>query len=112
MQFDEATTGGFFAPDVSKPDDTFFEKMKDKFKQHGYKLPFIVFWNVGYGNTKPVVKTTKNTILVSGFSQNIFNSICNLDLDDLENYTPLKALLEILESDRYKAIEGLYQTTD
>ncbi|WNM54168.1 RNA-binding protein [Staphylococcus phage S-CoN_Ph16] len=112
MQFDEATTGGFFASDVPKPDDTFFEKMKHKFKQHGYKLPFIVFWNVGYGNTKPVVKTTKNTILVSGFSQNIFNSICNLDLDDLEKYTPLKALLEILESDRYKAIEGLYQTTD
>lgn len=111
MQFDEAT-GSYGFHSVPTPDDTFFEKMKHKFEQHGYKLPFLVFWNVGYGNTKPVVKTTKNTILVSGFSQNIFNSICNLDLDDLENYTPLKALLEILESDRYKAIEGLYQTTD
>lgn len=107
MQFDEAT-GSYGFHSVPTPDDTFFEKMKHKFEQHGYKLPFLVFWNVGYGNTKPVVKTTKNTILVSGFSQNIFNSICNLDLDDLENYTPLKALLEILESDRYKAIEGLY----
>lgn len=111
MQFDEAT-GSYGFHSVPTPDDTFFEKMKHKFKQHGYKLPFLVFWNVGYGNTKPVVKTTKNTILVSGFSQNIFNSICNLDLNDLENYTPLKALLKILESDRYKAIEGLYQTTD
>ena len=111
MQFDEAT-GSYGFHSVPTPDDTFFEKMKHKFEQHGYKLPFLVFWNVGYGNTKPVVKTTKNTILVSGFSQNIFNSICNLDLNDLENYTPLKALLEILESDRYKAIEGLYQTTD
>lgn len=112
MQFDEATSSSFFRSDIPKPDDTFFEKMKHKFKRHGYKLPFIIFWNVGYGNTKPAVKSTKNTILVSGFSQNIFNSICNLNLDDLENYTPLKALLEILESDRYKAIEGLYQTTD
>lgn len=111
MQFDEAT-GSYGFHSVPTPDDTFFEKMKHKFEQYGYKLPFLVFWNVGYGNTKPVVKTTKNTILVSGFSQNIFNSICNLDLNDLENYTPLKALLEILESDRYKAIEGLYQTTD
>lgn len=111
MQFDEAT-GSYGFHSVPTPDDTFFEKMKHKFEQHGYKLPFLVFWNVGYGNTKPVVKTTKNTILVSGFSQNIFNSICNLDLNNLENYTPLKALLEILESDRYKAIEGLYQTTD
>lgn len=111
MQFDEAT-GSYGFHSVPTADDTFFEKMKHKFEQHGYKLPFLVFWNVGYGNTKPVVKTTKNTILVSGFSQNIFNSICNLDLNDLENYTPLKALLEILESDRYKAIEGLYQTTD
>lgn len=111
MQFDEATVS--YGPhSVPTPDDTFFEKMKHKFEQHGYKLPFLVFWNVGYGNTKPVVKTTKNTILVSGFSQNIFNSICDLNLNDLENYTPLKALLEILESDRYKAIEGLYQTTD
>lgn len=112
MQFDEATSSSFFRSDIPKPDDTFFEKMKHKFKRYGYKLPFIIFWNVGYGNTKPAVKSTKNTILVSGFSQNIFNSICNLNLDDLENYTPLKALLEILESDRYKAIEGLYQTTD
>lgn len=111
MQFDEAT-GSYGFHSVPTPDDTFFKKMKHKFEQHGYKLPFLVFWNVGYGNTKPVVKTTKNTILVSGFSQNIFNSICNLDLNDLENYTPLKALLEILESNRYKAIEGLYQTTD
>lgn len=112
MQFDQATTPYFFGQPVSKSDDTFFKKMKSKFELYGYELPFIVFWNVGYGDTKPVVKTTKNTILISGFSQNIFNSISNLDLDDLENYTPLRALLETLDSDRYKAIEGLYQTTD
>lgn len=87
---------------------TFFDKMKEKYESKGYKLPFLVFWNIGYGNSTPVVENTKNTILVSGFSKNVFNTIFNLDFNELNNYTPLNALLETLNSDRYKVIEDLY----
>lgn len=100
MQMNEAT---------GRTSETFYEKMRRKYEDSGYELPFIVFWNIGYGDTKPVVENTKNTIMLSGFSQNIFDSIFNLDLEDLQNYTPIKALLEILNSDRYKMIEELYK---
>lgn len=110
MQFDEAVgqSGYWGSRTLPTINDTFFNIQKEKFKQAGYELPTLIYWNIGNGNTKPVVENTKNTLLVSGFSQNIFNSIFNLDLDDLENYTPLKALLEVLEQDRYKDIEDLY----
>lgn len=98
MQYDNAVTNG----------DSLYEHMRKEYDKHGYQLPTVVFWNIGYGNTQPVVESTKNTLLVSGFSQNIFNTVFNLDLDDLENYTPWKALVETLENPRYKVIEDLY----
>ena len=33
----------------------------------------------------------------------------DLDLDDLENYTPEKVLLETLNSERYKDVEKLFE---
>lgn len=110
MQFDEAIGADGYYSRTTLPtiNDTFFNIQKEKFTQAGYELPTLIYWNIGNGDTKPVVENTKNTLLVSGFSQNIFNSIFNLDLDDLENYTPIKALLEILSQDRYKDIEDLY----
>lgn len=94
---------------IGEVGSTFYEKMRNKYEENGYKLPFIVFWDIGYGDAKPVVEDTENTMLVSGFSQNIFDTIFNIDLDELQNYTPMKALLETLESDRYKLIEDLYK---
>lgn len=90
--------------------DSFFETMRKNYQDNGYELPFIVFWNVnGTGETNhPTVATDKNVCQVSGFSKNIFKSIMDLDLDDLENYTPEKVLVETLSKPRYDLVERLF----
>lgn len=112
MNFNQISNGWYSSG--NKYNSTFFEKIKDMYSKHGLQVPFIVFWNVdgnAYDNNgvHPVVSTDKNVCEVSGFSKNIFKSIMTLDLDDLENYTPEKVLLETLNSDRYKDVEKLFE---
>ena len=85
---------------------TFFQKMKELYESHGYKLPNIIFWYVN-NDTAVVDKDETNTISVSGFSKNIFKTILKLDLDDLDNYTPEKAMLETLNQERYDDVKNL-----
>lgn len=82
---------------VSK-NGTNFESWKNLFKEKGYNLPKIVFWNVA-GNTNgvPTTKFDNDVIMVSGFSTSILENILTL-----ENYTPVDIMLETLE--KYKNI--------
>lgn len=77
-----------------------FEHIAQKFDMCGYKLPRMVFWNV-MSRTKaiPMIQNDLGVILVSGFSQNVLNMVLNNETD------PLKALLSILDSDRYANIK-------
>lgn len=91
--------------------DTFFDTMRQKFQDKGYTLPFVVHWNISdyeTGNT-PTVKSDKNTASVSGFSQALFNNILNLDLEKLADYTPEAVMLEVLNGERYLAVEEKLQ---
>lgn len=85
MQFNQG------CKNASKP---VFKKAKEKFKAAGKKFPVIIFWNVNanYGNS-PVTQHEGGAILVDGYSPNILKSLFN---GDLESYTPLKAMLEVL----------------
>lgn len=71
---------------------TNFDGWKQAFKNEGYKLPIIIFWNVA-GNTKgvPVTKFDNDVALISGFSTNILENLLTL-----ENYTPTNIMLEKL----------------
>lgn len=53
---------------------TSFERIQKKYKDAGYEMPQIIFWNLAgshYGDTapKPVTATQEGTALVSGYSQ-------------------------------------------
>ena len=67
------------------------------FAKHGYKLPEVVFWNVGGYNTKPVFGNERGVQLVSGFSQSLFSQICG-------GLSPYDMMIKILNSERYKVI--------
>ena len=71
---------------------TNFDGWKQAFKNEGYKLPIIIFWNVA-GNIKgvPVTKFDNDVALISGFSTNILENLLTL-----ENYTPTNIMLEKL----------------
>lgn len=89
MQFDMADRG-----------QTGYSMAKQAYKNAGYELPKIIFWNLnGYGNN-PVKFDKEGTALVSGFSPAILKSVLNADLDP-EQYTPKAIMLKALMVDRY-----------
>ena len=86
-------------------DKTLFEQIQMEYKQYGYKLPRIVFWNVdSRGNkTIPIQQNECGLVLCSGFSANIFKMLLGDELD------PYQALLKILNSERYQPVEEALQ---
>ena len=66
-------------------------------KEHGYKAPKIVFWNLRLTETVPSKSTTSNVALVSGFSPALVKSV----LSDVESYTPENVMLNAITNPRY-----------
>ncbi|KAG9099846.1 hypothetical protein FRC07_010469 [Ceratobasidium sp. 392] len=64
MQFDESMSnrGGW---------KTTHNRIVKAYKKAGYEAPEIVYWNLQGGTTKPVLKDTPGTALVTGFSANM-----------------------------------------
>lgn len=90
MQFNVATSGN---------DKTNFEVMKEKYRDAGYELPHVVFWNVNaFGKDSPATKHDENVTLISGASQSTFKYV-------IEGKTPLESMMEVLGSERYTRIE-------
>lgn len=83
-----------------RPDETLFATIANKYAEHGYKLPRLVFWNVNSRTgTIPVKENELGVALVSGFSVNIVNMVMSNKLD------PYECLLDVLNTERYQPIE-------
>lgn len=92
MEFDCATTGHIGA--------NLFKTIEAKYRNYGYKLPRLVFWNVNSRtNTIPVRENDMGVALVSGFSVNICKMVMSGKTD------PFECLLETLNSERYQPVE-------
>jgi len=90
MQFDGAVDG---------KDESAIKMMERKYKEAGYELPRVVFWNLNaaYGNT-PVKFDKSGTALVSGFSPALATSVM---ANDLEDFTPEAVMLKTVMKSRY-----------
>jgi len=65
---------------------------RQAFKNAGYQLPIIIFWNVADSiNGTPATKFDQDITMISGFSTNILENILTL-----KNYTPTNTMLEKL----------------
>ncbi len=93
MEFDDATSG------YGDSDNTNFEVINQKYKNNGYEIPQLVFWNVeSRQNNVPVSQNENGVILVSGCSPVIFKMV-------MEKTTPYKFMLSVLNGKRYSLIE-------
>lgn len=92
MEFDAATT-------AHRDVYTLMEIIEQKFAEHGYKLPRLIFWQITSTDHVVFPQIKGNVTLISGFSQNNYKMIMSGKLD------PWDCLLEVLNGDRYKAIE-------
>ena len=84
-------------------DKSLFEEIADRYAEHGYKLPKIIFWNVCSRNfnTIPMQKNELGLVLCSGFS------IMNMKMFMSGEVDPYKVLLEQINNERYNVIEQL-----
>jgi len=77
-----------------------FQKITEKYTEHGYKLPRLVFWNImSKTKTIPLKENDLGIALVSGFSPAIIKMVLSNKID------PLECLLEQINSKRYQPIE-------
>lgn len=79
---------------------TNYEVFQKKYKEAGYEMPKIVFWNLnGRTGNSPVTFDNNGVALVSGFSPSVMkNVLAN------KNSTPLDTVLETIMNDRYKLV--------
>lgn len=94
MEFDASRGwGGFNA------NSNVFEKMDKLYRENGYKLPKLAFWNVdSRTKTIPCTYNENGVLLISGFSQNVLSMVMNGKTD------PYEALIEELNKERYANI--------
>ena len=85
-------------------DKTFMQKINQRFKNAGYKMPIITFWRVNCSNrlALPFKVDDRGCIMVSGYSTNLLKMV----LSDKTN--PMDALLEQLNVPRYDCFEAAY----
>lgn len=77
-----------------------FDSIKAEYHSAGYELPKLIFWNLGSRTeTIPMIKNELGLVLTSGFSQNSAKMIMSGELD------PMKALLEVINSERYAEVD-------
>lgn len=77
-----------------------FEILSQRYKDNGYKLPRLIFWNIcSRTNTIPIKENELGVALVSGFSPTIVNMVLSNSLDAYE------CLLNQINSKRYQPIE-------
>lgn len=81
---------------------TLMNRLRNKFKENKVKFPELIFWNVSDRMTGfPMSISDGGFINVSGFSPTLFKSIMKLD----SGSGPMAIIDEILESERYSAIQ-------
>ena len=86
-------------------DDAVFEHIEKKYKDCGYELPKLIFWNVSCydDGIVPIQGLRNGLILLSGFSKELVDMICCNELD------PYKALCKKLNSPRYDVVEEIFK---
>jgi hypothetical protein len=91
MQFNSAVSSRY-----GRSNPTSFEMISDIYKNAGYKMPNVVYWNINSKSGVPVEFDQSGTALVSGFSPSIMKSIIRA-----ENVTPVDVMKQTIMDSRY-----------
>lgn len=107
MEFDGCAMAGAYNPNRwdgggQRVNKALFKMIAEKYKNAGYKLPRLVFWNVNSRTgTIPVRENEMGVALVSGFSVNICKMVMSDKLD------PFECLMDAINTERYQPIEDI-----
>ena len=104
MEFDGLSynAGSFFwgrSQDELEDDEVLFEVLQKEFKEAGYLMPRICFWNVDSRTcTVPIQENDLGIALISGYSPATIKMVLSGKLD------PYECLIETLQSERYTKV--------
>ena len=79
-------------------DDSAMQMIKRKYKDAGYELPQVVFWNLNAKDNVPVKADASGVALVSGFSPSILKAVLAADTAE---FTPYGIMMKALMVPRY-----------
>jgi hypothetical protein len=77
------------------------EMIRDKYRMSGYKMPYIIFWNLSArasADQSPVKMNDQGVCIVSGFSPAIMTAVLS---GNMEDYTPYNMMLKTIMTERY-----------
>ena len=81
--------------------ENFYDYVYRVYEEHGYKIPNVVFWNVNSRHDVFLAdKNRKGVQLVSGQSASTFKNLIGC-----VDKTPVEMMYEVLNSERYQAIQ-------
>lgn len=92
MQFDESGAAG----------SVHISRWKSLFKEQGYELPVVVYWNVSTSNGVPATSGEENVALVSGFTPATLDAVLTA-----KDVTPRAVMLEALNNPVYGFVEEI-----
>lgn len=105
MEFDSATSSGsgwYGNKEFSDWNPTAQEMIRTMYKEAGYELPSIIYWNItSRGKNVPVAFNETGTALVSGFSPSILKSLLKGVI-----VSPQQTMDETIMSERYEQIKS------
>jgi hypothetical protein len=104
MQFDEATASRRWMGEsaVTEWNPTAQQMIETKYRDAGYKMPKIVYWNIqSRRGDVPVAFDKTGTALISGFSPAIMTSVLTA-----EEFNPVSIMDETILSDRYVDVKA------
>ena len=92
MQFDSA---------VGNATQPLFDDFIEKYKEHGYKMPKLIFWNTSiYADQNvPIRQNDLGVTLISGFSKNLVDMVVSDEIDPYAN------LVKTLMVPRYDCVD-------
>ena len=90
MQFDEC----------ARFDDTAMKSVKRNFKDAGYTVPKVVFWNINSHDNVPVKHNANGVALVSGFSPTIVRNVLQAN----DKFDPETIMMETIMNSRYDLV--------
>jgi hypothetical protein len=77
------------------------EMIERKYKDAGYTVPQVVFWNLNSSDNVPVKADKSGAALVSGFSPAIMTALLAADLDE---FTPEGIMRKTVMKERYNYV--------
>ena len=102
MEIDEANGYYYARKGYNRTEILHANELQAMYKAAGYTMPQVIYWNVNsHDNRFQTQSDIPGTMLASGSSPAIFKAI--MELKEL-NITPVEAMREVLNGDRYSAI--------